>query len=63
MDYYSATKKEWNSDLRSNVDGPRGLSYRVKPEGEKSYDTSYMWDLKTNDTNELIYKTETESQT
>ena len=24
MDYYSAIKKEWNSDLRSNMDGPRG---------------------------------------
>ena len=27
-----------------------------------SYDITYMWNLK-NDTNELIYKTETDSQT
>ena len=27
------------------------------------YDTPYMWDLKRNDTNELIYKMETGSQT
>ena len=27
-----------------------------------SYDTTYMWTLKKNDTNELIYKSETDSQ-
>ena len=27
-----------------------------------SYDITYMWNLKKNDTNELIYKTETDSQ-
>ena len=26
-------------------------------------DITYMWDLKKNDTNEFIYKTETDSQT
>ena len=26
------------------------------------YDISYMWNLKRNDTNELIYNTETDSQ-
>ena len=26
------------------------------------YDTTYMWNLKKNGTNELIYKTEIESQ-
>ena len=31
-------------------------------EGEISYDIPYMWDLKRNDTIELIYKTETDSQ-
>ena len=31
--------------------------------GEISYDIPYMWNLKRNDTNELIYKTETDSQT
>ena len=27
------------------------------------YDITYMWNLKRNDTNELIYETETDSQT
>ena len=27
-----------------------------------SYDNSYMWNLVKNDTNEYIYKTETDSQ-
>ena len=31
-------------------------------ERQISHDIAYMWDLK-NDTNELIYKTETDSQT
>ena len=32
-------------------------------EGAISYDIYYMWTLKTNDTNELTYKRETDSQT
>ena len=32
-------------------------------EGEISYDTSYVWNIKRNDTNEVAYKTGTESQT
>ena len=28
-----------------------------------SYNITYMWNLKKNDTNELIYKTEIDSQT
>jgi len=28
-----------------------------------SYDIPYMWNLKIDDTNELTYKTETDSQT
>ena len=31
--------------------------------GEISYDISFMWNLKIKDTNELTYKTETDSQT
>ena len=30
--------------------------------GEIAYDTTYMWNLKRNDTNELTYKTERDSQ-
>ena len=32
-------------------------------EKEISYDITYMQNLKRNDTNELVYKTETDSQT
>ena len=32
-------------------------------ERQISYDIAYMWNVKKNDTNELIYKTETDSQT
>ena len=32
-------------------------------EGEISYDIAYMQNLKINDTNELLYKTERDSQT
>ena len=32
-------------------------------EAETSYDIPYMWILERNDTNELIYKAETDSQT
>ena len=46
------------------MDGPR--DYHTKQsksrERQKPYDITYMWDLKY-DTNELIYETETDSQT
>ena len=47
------------------MDGPR--DYRTKwsksdRERQISYDITYMWNLK-NDTNELIYQTDTDSQT
>ena len=66
MEYYSAIeKKEWNNALCSNMDGPR--DYHTKwsksdREGQISQDITYMWNLKNN-TNELIYKTEKDSQT
>ena len=64
MEYYSAIKKneirpfaaKW-MDLESII-----LS-KSDQEGEISYDIPYMWNLKRNDTNELIYKTERDSQT
>ena len=57
-------KKEWNNVIWSNMDGP-GV-YHTKwsksdRERQISYDITYMWDLKY-DTNELIYKTEKDSQ-
>ena len=36
---------------------------RADKERQISYDVSSMWNLKKNNTNELIYKTEVESQT
>ena len=57
-------KKEWNNVICSNMDGPR--DYHTKwsnseREGQISYDIAYMCNLKY-DANELIYKTETDSQ-
>ena len=66
MEYYSAIKKieimpfaaTW-MDLDSVI-----LSEVIQTEKEKlSYDISCRWNLKRNDTNELIYKTEREMQT
>ena len=58
-------KKEWNSAICSNMEGPR--AYHTKwskseKEGKVLYDITYMWNLKY-DTTEPIYKTETDSQT
>ena len=57
--------KEWNNAICSNMDRPR--YYHTKwskseREGQIPYDITYMWNLKY-DPNELIYKTETDSQT
>ena len=59
-------KKEWNNATCSNMIGPR--DYHTKwsksdRERQISHDITYMWNLKKNDTNELIYKIETDSQT
>ena len=58
-------KKEWNNAICSNMDAPK--YYHTKwsksdREREILYDITYMWNLK-NSANELIYKTETDSQT
>ena len=57
-------KKEWNDAIFSNMDGPRDYHTKwSKSERERQipYDITYMWNLKY-DTNEPIYKTETDSQ-
>ena len=57
-------KKEWNNATGSNMDKPRDYHTKWSKSDRKwqiSYIT-YMWNLKI-DTNELIYKTETYSQT
>ena len=50
----------------SHMDGPKDCHTewsKSDREGEIPYDIPYMWTLKRNNTNELIYKTETDSQT
>ena len=58
-------KKKWSNSICSNMDGPRDYhTFSEVSQAEKdklSYDISYMWNLKKNDTNELIYKTEIDS--
>ena len=57
-EHYSAIKEEWNDDICSNMHWPREASQRPI-----SYDTTYMQNLLKHETNELIYKIETDSQT
>ena len=57
-------KKEWNTAICINMDGPRDYHTKwSKSDSERQipYDITYMWNLKY-DTNELIYKTEIDSQ-
>ena len=55
-------KKEWNNAICNNMGGPRDYHTKwSKSERQPLYDIIYMWDLKY-DTNELIYKTESDSQ-
>ena len=56
-------KKEWNNAICSNMDATRDYHTKwSKSERERQipYDITYMWNLKY-DTNEPIYKTETDS--
>ena len=55
--------KKWNDAICSNMDGPGDDHTKwSKSEKDKHHRTSLVWNLKY-DTNELIYKTETDSQT
>ena len=50
MEYYSVIKKEWNTAICSNMDGPRGYHTKwSKSDRERqiSHDITYMWNLKT----------------
>ena len=57
-------KKEWNNAVCSNMDGPRDYYTKwSKSDRERQISCiTYVWNLK-NDTNELTYKTEIDSQT
>ena len=63
MEFYSAIKK-WSNTICNNIDGTRHYHTKwskSKRERQIPYDITYWWNLK-HDTNELIYKTETDSQ-
>ena len=63
MEYYPGIEKEQNA-ICSNMDGPRDCHTewsKSDKERQISYDITYMWNLK-NATDELIYKTDIESQ-
>ena len=65
MEYYSAIKKEWNNAICSNMDAKIEvliLSKGSQRERQIPYDITYMWNLKSG-TNEIIFKTETDSWT
>ena len=55
-------KKEWNNDICNNMDGPRDYHTNEIRKRQILYDITYLGNLKYN-TNELIYKSETDSQT
>ena len=62
MEYYSAiTKNEIMPFDATLMDLEIVILSEISQ--RKIYDIPHMWYLKRNDTNELIYKTETDSQT
>ena len=58
MEHYSAIK-EWNNTICSNMDATKNYHTKWRKSEKDKYIT-YMWNQK-DDTNELIYKTETDS--
>ena len=63
MEYYSAIKKNEIMPFATTwMDLKIIILSEVTRTRQISYDITYMWNLK-NDTNKVIYKTETDSQT
>ena len=61
-EYYSTIEKNKIMPFAATwMDLENGILSGVS-DREMSYDIPYMWNLKRNDTNELTYKTETDSQ-
>ena len=63
MEYYSAMKKEWNSSICSNVDGPReyyALWNKSDRERQISHINACMWNLE-NGTDEPVCRAEIET--
>ena len=55
-------KKEWENAICTNTGGPRDCHLSGVRQRQISHDINYIWNLK-NDTNEFIYRTQTDSQT
>ena len=56
-------KKEENIAMCSNMDGPRDYHTKWSKSGrERQIYIAYMWNLKKNDKNELIYRKNINSQ-
>ena len=64
MEYYSAIKKNEIMPFAATwMDLEVVIWSEVSQTEKEKYDLVYMWNLKGNDANELIYRTETDSQT
>ena len=62
MEYYSAIKKNEIMPFAATWMDLETVILSEVRERQISYDITYMWNLKKDGTNELIYKTEIESQ-
>ena len=64
VEYYSAIKKnEMMPSAATCMNLESVILSDVSQTEKEKYGTPYMWNLKINDTNEFIYKTERDSQT
>ena len=66
IEYYPAIKGNEINAICSNMDGPRDYHTEISKSDRKREilcDISYIQNLNRNDTNKLIYKTETYPQT
>ena len=58
-----SNKKEWNNVICSNMDGPRDYHIMwIKIEKDKYHEWYHICGIYKNDTNELVYKIETNSK-
>ena len=56
MEYYSAVKKNEIMPFAATWMDLEIITLNEDRERQMSYDIAYMWNVKKNDTNELIYK-------